>query len=259
MDRKSAEEEKAKLLMKFFDYAESPIQEWISEYLEVDVKELFPDYQDNSDVLGFQCEVNGNHYEGYLVSMEAGDDCYVDKELLNISEKYKKTCSMLFDAVHQVFPAVVGTIKEEYKKQVSSIRPLFDNSNMSFKLHSINQSAAALQVAVEAKKQLMPFLMNPGGQFDIDTMNNIRSDINKCEKVIESHTKEMLDRDEDKCKSINLNLEKFNRLYIAVEESDEYQPTDASLSRLPVFGLSYQDPEEESLVDKLKKQMEIQE
>lgn len=259
MDRKSKEEEKSVLLMKFFDYAESPIKEWIAEYLNVDVKELFSDYQDNSDVLGFQCEINNKYYEGYLVTMDFNDESYLDNEILHASEKYKKACSMLFDAVHQVFPAVTSTIHEDYKEKIQGLRPLFDNNTMSFKLYIINHAATSLQVAIEAKKQLMYYLTNTESELDENTKNNIKENISKCDATIETNTKKVLDDEEEKCKHMNKHLENFSRLYIAVEEIENYHPSDECLRRLPLFGLSYQDPEEESLIDKLKKQMNINE
>lgn len=258
MNQKAVEEEKASLMMKFFDYAECPIQEWIAEYLQTDVSEVFPDYQDNSDVLGFQCEINNKHYEGFLVVMEASTDNYVDKYVLGRSEKYKKTCSMLFDAVHQVFPAVVSTVSEKYKDKLKGFRPLFDNNTMSFGLYRINQSVSELQVAVEAKRQLLPYLMNHNEEFDEKVIKDIKDNIEKCDKVIERNTKDVLDAEEIQCKELNEKLKEYTRLYIAVEESeDAFIPTDASLSRLPVFGLSYQDPDEETLIDKLKKEMNV--
>jgi hypothetical protein len=255
MDRKSTEEEKAALLMKFFDYAESPIQEWLADYLGVDVTELFADYQDNSDVLGFQLEDNKKHCDGYLINMEYGTDCYIDKTTLDKSVKYKKTCSMLFDAVHQVFPAVIGTVDEKYREQLKNLRPLFDNNTMSFKLHCINQSAAELNAAVESKRQLVPYLAQTE-QFDTKTMDNIRMNLTKCDAVIEKNSKSVLDEEEAKCRALNEQLNKINHLYIVVEESDEHNMTDFSLSRLPLFGLQYQDPEEDSIFDTLKKEMD---
>ncbi len=258
MDRKSIEEEKTAILMKFFDYAESVIQEWIAKYLDINIDELFSGYQDNSDVLGFQSENDNKHYEGYLVVMEFDEEeSYVDSDMLEKSEKYKKTCSMLFDAVHHVFPAVVNTVNKNYKEQLKKLRPLFDNTTMSFRLYRINQSAMELQMAVEAKKQLSSFIINRPEEMDEETFKSIKENISKCEKTIEKNTKEILDNEEQECQYLNEKLKKTDRLYIVIDEAEECNPTDESLSRLPIFGLAYQDPDEETLIEKLKKEMNV--
>jgi hypothetical protein len=257
MDRKTEEEEKAKLILKFFDYAETPIQEWLAEYLGVDVNELFEDYQDNSDIIGFKNENNGKHYEAYLVTMSSDAGLFVDKQLLDSSEKTRKSCSMLFDAVHQVFPAVVSTINKDYADRVKFLHPKFDNDGMRFCLHRTNGAALELKLGLDARKQIIQCLNNEK-QLDPNTLENVHKRLEDVNKMIQKNNVDVLNAEEKLCRELNEVLPLGTWLYLAVDEGQS-EVSEESLQRLPVFGLRYQDPDEENYIDKLKKEYSVNE
>ena len=62
--RQEALEEKKKWSIKYFDYAESAIKEWIALELEESVELLFDDYNDESDFISIN--VADDNYTFYL-------------------------------------------------------------------------------------------------------------------------------------------------------------------------------------------------
>ena len=44
----------AEIINMYFNYAEAPIKEWLAEFLNKSVEEVFPDYVDKTDLIGFE-------------------------------------------------------------------------------------------------------------------------------------------------------------------------------------------------------------
>jgi hypothetical protein len=250
MENPQDQEDKIKLLMKFFDYTEAPIKEWIAEYLNQPVDKVFPDYEDKVDLFGFQDDNTKLFYSGYVVSMEQDQGPFVDKQLIESSEKVKQVCSLLFDAVAQVFNSVIATCDDSYKESVKDLRPMFNEEKLAFYLVRINSKAAELQMAVEHKKKLFEMLHADNTE---EQNQKIYDFVKKLDLVIEKHTKAELDLEEIKCQLINSKMSETKWLYLAIDQGEE-----ANLSRLPEFGLLYQDPEEDNYIDKLKKENNVQ-
>jgi len=259
MDQKISDEEQAEIITKMFNCTESPIKEWIATFLDAEVKYVFTDYVDNSDVIGFQ--ENDKHYNAYVVTLNHDTTSQVNPELLKNSEKTRKACSILYDAVYKVFPSVAPTCSDEYLNMVVGLRPIFDEKTMSFKLFRINGKSAQLQLALEQKYKIMELLSKSESELTIDQKAGIDNSLKKIDDIIKNNTKQVLDDDELICNLTNNKLETYDKLYIVVEECDEnnQENMETSMRRLPVFGLSYQDPDEETYIDKLKKEYTINE
>jgi hypothetical protein len=54
MEQRNYEEESATLNTKLFDLTEAPIKEWLANLLNAEFTDVFSDYVDNSDIIGFQ-------------------------------------------------------------------------------------------------------------------------------------------------------------------------------------------------------------
>lgn len=257
MNKADIQNERVEYARKFFDYTETPIKEWLASYINRDVLEVFPDYNDESDVIGFM--IGDKHYNAYVVPMSSDTELLVDKKLFE-HEKVRKACSILFDAVREVFLAVTGSIEDPSLEYLKGFMPVFVEDKMAFHLMRVNRKAMQLQAAYDQRKQLEKFLQTMT-QIDLpeEQKTMIQDNLNKINKIFEENTKESLDKEEQDCKSTNLIVTKFDWLHIVLEESD---PTNQELDqecmkRLPTFGLQFQDPDEENYIDKLKKEHDI--
>jgi hypothetical protein len=270
MSKAETAEERAAYTEKFFNCAESIIQEWVAEFFDKPTVELFPDYQTESDVIGFM--IDSKQYTAYLVTMPCDTENLVDMELLNKQDKARKACSMLFDAVREVFMAVTGALAESRttleptitpstaseldKNMIAGLMPVFDENKMAFHLVRVNRKAMQLQAAQTQRAQIIKFLQEAKeGEISDEQQESISSGLVELGKVFTSITKEALDAEEALCNTINEKIKEKTWLHIVLEEAD---PDDAdilnsSMKRLPMFGLQFQDPEEENYVDKLKK------
>jgi len=243
------EEERANFINKFFDCAEAPIKEWLAEYVEKDVLDVFPDFKDVVDVIGFQHD--DKHYNAYLVAMPSGTDSLVPKSLLLTNEKAKKACSMLYDAVLQVFMAVVNSSTETIFK---SLIPRFDESKMAFYLTRVNLKAMQLQTANQQNVQIRKFLEESKESITPEHEEALINTLKQIAEIFKTNTKEILDAEEKACVAENKANTNKPWMHIVVEEANEL---DESLKRLPTFGLQYQDPDEETYIDKLKKEYDV--
>ncbi len=267
MSKADVAAEKAAYTDKFFACAESIIQEWIADYLQKPVTELFTDYQDESDVIGFM--LNKKQYSAYLVTMPYGTECLIDKAILNVDEKAKKACSMLYDAVREVFMAVTGSLAESKVwnlaeiNNIRSLMPVFTESNMAFHIVRVNRKAMRLQVANSHRMQLLQFLQNAevNGVNGVteEQKNAIQKGLDELNMILAENTKEVLDAEEVLCKEVNEKNKLGNMLHIVLEESDldDLEIVNQSMKRLPMFGLQFQDPDEENYIDKLKRENDV--
>lgn len=253
MDRAASEEEKALLMNKFFDCAEAPIKEWIASFLGVPVTEVF-DFEDINDVIGF--EYQSKYYSAFVVTMGPDSPQLVDKKLLDESEKAQKACSMLFDAVRQVFMSVVATASEQYKEKVQCLVPRFDNSKLAFFLFRINYKAMQLKMANDQNGKIVKYLNELKEPLDEEKKEALTNTVKAINKILTTTTKESLDIEEEECNRVNAEIMKHDWLYLAIEQSvgnSDDRITD-SLNRLPTFGVRNHNPEEETYIEKLKKE-----
>jgi len=247
METAQTQEDKRILIEKFFKYTESTIKEWLAEYLNTDVRELFPDYTDESDVIGLEYE--NKNYIAYVVTMPAETPRLVDMKLLDKCENMQKACSMLYDAVNQVFLAIIATA-ENKRDKLSNLMPAFDEDTMSFQITRINMQASKLRAACMQNNQIKQLLESQAEPLTEQQQAYVQSSMEKIKEIYSTITQEMLDEEEKICQLENsLNLDQ-PRLHIVIEESTDVE---SGLDRLPEFGYKYQDPEEDNYIDKLKK------
>jgi hypothetical protein len=241
MDKAKAEEEKIKILNKLFRCAESPIKEWVAEVF--DLENAFPDYTDDSDVIGF--EYNQVYYNAYLVSLRPNLTGLVDEKILNNSNDAKKACSMLFDAMRIVFPSVVQTCDEPYLTKFKGLSVSY--TNMAFQLCRRSMSEAKLNVIYAQLAELYKLRETAD---DKDKINDLIEKLNTDVSLI---TNEMLEEELDNCAKENESLSKKNWMYLVIEPA--VADIDLSMERLVSVGMTYQDPDEKTLIDKLKDEL----
>ena len=252
----------AEIINMYFNYAEAPIKEWLAEFLNKSVEEVFPDYVDKTDLIGF--EIDGTYYNAYIVTMLDTNETYINKKLLDKYDKYQRAFDMLLMSVHNVFSAVVNTCAEEYKEQLTNLRAAYDAENYKFNLLYVNIKAMELQTAMYTRAETLNYLISGGTSITDETKNKCLELINKCEKTINEYNKELLDAEEEKCKKINETIQTNTKLFVVIEEKTEESNaeystdinTEESMQRLPTFGRMY-DLEEESGIDKIKKEMNV--
>lgn len=264
MSLTEAEEYNAIIEAKKFQCAEPIIQEWLAEYIKEEAKSVFPDYQDNPDIFGFQ-EKN-KHYNCYLVTLpiDGGVNPMIDAKMIddNTRTKSKQVISLMLDAVYQVFPAVLATCDEKYKERLGTVAPVFDEKTFSFKLKKFNQKAIALQMASQQGMMIKNFLATNTNPLSAEQEEKIRKQLEEVARVHNENTKEVLDEEEEKCKSANAEIEeKMSRLFIVIEETneDDGNNMEESLKRLVPIGLPFQDPAEKNYIDKLKEEHQVNE
>ena len=261
MNKAEQSVDRAACVEKYFQCAEAPIQEWLAAYIKKETKQLFPDYRDDADVIGFMHD--DVHYNAYLVSMPWGTESLVDPELLKNCDKVKKACSMLYDAVKEVFMAVTGSFEAHNKTDpnadlLKSLMPSFDEKKMAFHLTRVNWKALQLKTAYMQRQKIQDFIRDtPSESLEPDQLKAIQNSIEQIGRVFADVNKETLDDYEELCKETNSGIKLFDWMHIVVEKSnpDDVENLENSLNRLPTFGLQYQDPDEETYVDKLKREM----
>jgi hypothetical protein len=285
MDRARIEEEKNKLLAQFFTYAESPIKEWLAEYLGEPVSEVYTDFADDADMIGY--ESNGKYYNAYLVSMEPGQTAFVDADLIKNDEPTKKACSMLFDAVKTVIHPVLNICEPSFKEALSGLYFEFDNDNLAFVLTVVNDLKYKKVSAAENRTKLIEMhnsLVNmykqyqdniakgmverPVDPYDMNDPRKIpeqltRVDelIRKAEAVFDAIPDEDIAARDLECARIQSSMPTKNKLYMVVEEADgtDVDRLDASMKRLPTFGNTYEDPDEETFSQTLRREFNTNE
>lgn len=271
MSRMEAEEEKKKMIDKFFGYAESPIMEWIAEHLGVQTDEVFPDYDEDSDDIGFQYK--GSQYNAYLISMGPDEPSAVSTDLMQSSDDARKACSMLFDAVQMVIPSVVHTADKEYADKLRGFHCQFDEKTMSFSLIVVNTEEYKKVMAIQQYKKIMQFksqmeqkLTEPNLEESLVSDIKKRLEqadalIGKAKEAYEMITEEDVQKEAERCDEISKQLATANKLYIVVEKinTGDVDAINEGLKRLPVFGVTYQDTEDETFTEKLKKEYALNE
>lgn len=266
-----AEEEKKKMMEKYFNCAEAPIIEWVAEYLGQKAEDVFPDCDDDSDDIGFQYD--GAQYNAYLLSMEPGTKSHVPADLLDKSDDVQKACSILYDAVQQVMPCVVQTVDKEYADKLKGLHCQFDNSTMSYGFVAVNVEEYKKVMAVQQYQKLVQFkeqvnsrLAEPEiSEEEKTSLQNRLKDadnlIAKAKQAYEMITEDILKAEEERCVALTKDLEKANRLYIVVEKvkAGDVDAINEGMKRLPAFGNAYQDTEDETFTEKIKREYKLNE
>jgi len=305
-------EEQQKWAMKYFDLAETPIKEWIADYLEEDPEVLFEDYKETYDIIS--TEADGQYYTFYLSTDDSTDSNIdelklddstddntdntdelklddstddntselklndndtnndtddntselklndnlpyfnVTKQIIQRSLSIKHAVGSLLQSVYTVYPAVSKTMVN-LKHRIEGIMPEFVEHDMYFRLKMINipyaKKQQALQPIPEIQEQLRKI-----ENVETPEVNKIRQQLsdlyneqlNKFNSISEQEVSDA----EKQCKLENEKLKHGPFLYVHANKNNHLD-NDIIYKRLPQFGLRYQDPEDETLIDKLKK------
>ena len=273
-------EEQKKFAMKYFDYAECPVQKWIANYLNTDVNSIFVDFKDNSDIISVKHE--NDYYTLYLSTVVNNFDIAT----MESSDSIKKAASLLYDAVRNVFVPVVKTISnvscqaagqvadttiiipsETPWDKTNLLVPMFCDKTMSFSLMAFNRYKME-------KKNYETELNNICQQLERIKNQNIPLPHKKQAEGIKKQLitmqvevlKKLNDIPDEKIEAVDKQCEELNKtlanlatadnsackLYMHLEKN--IKPTDETIgSRLPSFGFTYQDPTEDNYIDDLRK------
>jgi hypothetical protein len=268
--RAELDQEKHKWAMKYFDYAENPIKEWISDLLDEDITAIFDDYTEDSDILSV--EDQGNYYTLYLTAYpEKTPSFHASKDDLMNNKIVNKSTSMMFESVYTVYAPVVQSMSS-MKHKLENIFPKFDEKLMCFYFSMVNSAAAKRQ-------QVHKNLIKISDQFKqlrevntIDSDEKINNERNEQKVELEKQlilmqTEELenlsklgddvCDKEEEECKRMNEIYKNSSKLYICLDMNKTDQDNEQVMKRMPKFGLNYQDPDEDNYIDKLKKEYEI--
>jgi hypothetical protein len=254
-------EEREKFAMKMFDYAESPIKKWISQCLGKNPEELFADYNDDYDRISI--EFNNKYYNMYL-STEKPKKLF-DVGMMKDSESIRKAASLLYDSVQNVFTPVItaSTIADlNLRKKTMLMAPLLNEAEMNFRIVYINKLDIEIKnydqqlsgIGFQIKRLSDPTKIKAEGKEKakelLDKLFKMQADCLAKRNAID---KEELKKIDSECKDFNSEIEAYPRLYMVFEQNNA---GDMKLlnNRLPQIGTAYQDPDEETFVDKFKKE-----
>jgi hypothetical protein len=268
-------EEKHALSMKFFDYAETPIKEWISAHLQATQQDIFNEEKTEADILSVCAK--GKYYRLYYTVFK--DDVEeVAKDEYVSDEDIRKAMSMLYDAVRLVFPCVIASM-QKYKDKLTDIVPKFNQNNLTYSFNMINQlklnralhmkNMQDIQVQMakinqkldNINKELNKKTKTPEDIEMLRNGNEIRDNLiitlNDEIKKVNAITEESIKERDAHCETINKELSTSIKLYLIVTK--DKPDDDAIMKRLPKFGMEYQDPDEETFIDTLKKEYNVNE
>ena len=262
MSATEVQEDKKKWGMKYFDIAEESVRKWISKYLDEDPECLFTHYRGNDDILSFV--LNDISYSFYLDNDEANDtkdeEKYMSPHFQVTAKEFakednlKKSASIFFDAVRAVYLPIVKTMIT-LSHEMEFLLPDFVEESMLFRFKMVNRYLVEKQQALAPldgiKTHLQSIKDRKSEKFD-----KIRKELITLQHKQIALYKSISDKDVDdeniRCAEINKKLSKGPFLHMCVVKNKK--PSDNQVAkRLPKFGSKYEDPDEESLVDKLRK------
>lgn len=261
------EDDETKWSMKYFNYAETPIKEWIADILEESVDVLFDDYTGESDILFMTS--NSEYFKCYLSTESLHEDPDRDNIVVGMDEfrknhDFTKSASVLFDAVMAVFKPITHTMSN-LKSRMQFTFPSFNEKYMRFEMNDVNHLRYEKQGALDniAKaKELIDKIKDKTEKEFTDILTQLNT------KQIEYFTKfnsikdiDIIARDEE-CKLQNEYYNSRKRyLYIIIEKNTKIidkesieKEMDTIMNRMPEFGTKWEDPEEENTIDRFKKE-----
>lgn len=281
--------EQKKWAMKYFDYADVPIKEWISAVLDEDTSHLFDDYdEDNNetDILNVKDE-NNNTFSFYLTAFPEDDKptFVLTPEEVKESPKLSRAMKLMFDSVYTVFPPVVKTMSN-MNHRMEDIFPVFDDKYHAFKLTRVNglahkrmglmknmeQIIYQFGQLTEKTQELDRTIKQAEEKNDIEVLNvlhqkkqqsreletKLQDLAHDTETQINEITKDLMELSQQECDSVNKMLESAPMLYLCCERDKDDISNEIKLRGLPDIGVPFQDPDEESYVDQYKKEHGIE-
>lgn len=263
MSKAEAAAEQKKWATKHFDFAENPVKEWIAETFGEDVDTLFDDYNEDADVLNVKS--GDDSYTLYLTTTPTTSTAYtISRQQLQSDEILQRATSMMYDAVFTVFMPIVNTMTN-MKHLVEDIFPRFEESTMSFKMLSVNGPYMHRKQLEQTLKEINTQTLRLKSIVTTDeNIDEIKKLQNKLQIALESNTEKFNSITDEECKNAQLVCDERNktfatstRLYVCIEKNKKDIVLEQKLKRLPQFGLKYQDPDEDTYVDRFKKEHNI--
>jgi hypothetical protein len=139
-------EERKKLVMKMFDYAENPLKATLAHYAKVEPHVLFSDYNTEQDVIQFQNETNKKFYRTYITHIDSQEPPAIDDLFdltLDEAEKCPKTkqaISLLHNSCMTIYGSIVASVENKQLKSIfDGVFPVFDEDRMTFTLTRVNR------------------------------------------------------------------------------------------------------------------------
>ena len=240
-------EEKKQIEMRLFDFAEEPVKEWIADFLGEPPETIFSDYRGEADVCAVSDSLGDKNRQAtvYLSLERDNDSGLPPPEHVNA----RRAMSMMYDAVFTVYVPVVATMTN-MRHRLENLMPRFDDHRRCFELCMVNTIAAK-------KKQLEQTALSI--HHHLTTKTDL-TDEDK-QKLTELRTKYMTDYNEITAEQIAAEEERvvaFNNnkndsvLYIVVE-TGPVTNEDLIARRLPRIDRQYEDADEETLTEKIKR------
>ncbi len=282
-----SEEEKNRLAMKLFDYAENPVKQWITALINMrktaNVEEIFSDYKDEYDQL--ITRTDDIQYSLYLTpfpnetktveikledgkTIERNTAFLIDHKEIEYSKELCRGIGNMIEALLKVYGPVVNTMNEEYKEYLIDIEPCFNEQTMYFEFRKVSTLRRKKQQAFNAIMDSMRYyeIYNnmPEDKKEKLDKEKLKENNEKIEKIkLESMvlhnsiSEEDIKKSEDECAMANILLNNVEKLYIVGEKNAEIALND-KIKRLPELGNTFHDPEEEDIIEKFKRENNIE-
>lgn len=254
-------EDEKKWAMKYFDYAEDAIKEWISLQIKEEISIVFDDYKNSTDVI--TTEIDDIYYTLYLTpfpeKIENDTAFLIDKNLFQTLPKLQTAVSKLFHSVYVVYAPIIKTMTHMWH-HFEDVFPEFNEDKFYFTFKMANgfkiKRDQLYQKIFKIQDQFKLIYDKTDTKFDelkkqlLDLQNETLNDLNKI-------TDDIVEIQDKKCNAYNDSpLNNIAKLYIVLEKN-KIQETEHIMRRLPDFGIKFQDPEEDNYIDKLKKEHDI--
>lgn len=248
--------EQQKWQMKFFDYAESPIKEWIALIIGKDVNELFDDYSGDSD--GLSIQLNNKNYTFYLTATPTDTNTFkLKKEDLMNYDELRRATSMMMEAVKVVYPPIIKSMKNA-PDDLMHCYPMLNERDMCFSLHMTNkydnmrklQYNTIFQIDQHFKKLReidVDSLDSEKTRVYHETMQTLIRQKQKCIDELNKITEQAYNEQTEICNKKNQEYLEDAYLFIFVEINDRQVNNDLIMRRLPQFGSKYEDSDEEDV------------
>lgn len=249
--KQDAAEEKYRWAMKYFDYAEQPIKQVLSRYM-ADKHGVDCPTDCEYDVLGF--EQSGQSYKMYL-STDGTEAMTMTDHELGTNPKIQEAAAILYKAMQTAFMPVLNTIyggnSQEIKDDISHLTMKFDETGNCFYLQKINRLAMEQQQI----SNMILDILNEENKHGPSHPNAQKLGEYKLELITRYNkiNQDTVDYRQNIADAFNSNVvNQQYRVYMCLSQVAEQG--DLAMKRLPSFGMPYQDPDEETELDKFKKE-----
>lgn len=275
--------EQKKWANKHFDYADTPIKEWIAAVLDEDINHLFTDFRDTcyTECLDVKDE-SGTMYMFYYTVYPDDETTFVlDPETINDSAVLSRAMRIMFDAIYTVFMPVVKTMSN-MSHRMENMFPLFDATTHTFRLVCINSEerkktvlydtmrnvfnqSAQLKKNVEILTAQYKQAVDDGQEDDAaaykaklneahELAQRLQNVVKEVEQKLDEIPDSLVQRETQRVEQINQSLVDAPRLYLCCERNLSGVDMEKCMQELPEIGLKFQDPDQENYIDRIKKQ-----